>query len=302
MLRLRLFGSGRLLDGDTEIKLVSRMWTLPLLAYLVLHRGEAVPRWRLAFALWPDDPEEMALVNLRRNLHRLVNALPPVSAGARPWIAIDTLTVTWNESTDVELDLAEFERLRSDPATLERAIATYGGDLLEEFHFDWIAAARERLRQLYQADLVSLIVSNRSRRVFSAAAQYAQRLLDTDPWREDAVRHLMSARYESGDGAGALAEYDRFRRELRTEMNVDPMPETIALREAIGVGRRSRAPQNRPNRPRRERVAFLLSLAAKTNWDDFAVSGSEPPAAVAASHSSAGRPVSERAAWCPNSR
>jgi DNA-binding SARP family transcriptional activator/tetratricopeptide (TPR) repeat protein len=235
MLGLRLFGSGRLFDGVVEIKLPSREWTLPVLAYLALHRGEVIPRKRLASTLWPDEPEEWGLQTLRRNLHRLVKALPPAPESA-PWIAIDGHNISWNQASAFELDVAQFERFRNDEATLERAVAFYGGDLLSEIVDDWVGAERDRLRRLYHADLATLIAANRSRRAFAVAVRYAQQLLASDPWHEDAIRALMSARYESGDAAGALAEFELFARTLHTEMNVAPMPETIALREAIARG------------------------------------------------------------------
>ncbi len=234
MLRVRLFGSGRISDGDDEIKLPSREWTLPLLAYLALHAGEVIPRRRLAFALWPDDSEDIALRNLRRNFHRLVQAFPP--AAGEPWLMVSGHSVAWNTSSGADLDVAEFERLRADSATLEQAVALYAGDLLPDIYYDWVAAERERLRSIYQADLGTLILLNRRRRAFAEAALYAQRLLASDPWHEDALRQLMSVRYESGDAAGALAEFDLFARSLRAEMNIEPMPETVALRDAVARG------------------------------------------------------------------
>jgi DNA-binding SARP family transcriptional activator/energy-coupling factor transporter ATP-binding protein EcfA2 len=235
MRKLKLFGIGQVLDGETDVKLRSRNWTLPLLAYVVLHATETVPRWRLAFTLWPDETEETALQNLRRNLHLLVKALPE-RAGEKPWLLVDAESIAWNTAADFELDVAQFEFLRADPARLEEAVAAYGGDLLEEIYDDWITAQRERLRQLYHADLTSLVIANRKGRSYAKAIAYAQRLLAADALREDTLRHLMAARYESGDAAGALAEYDRFARALATEMNAEPMPETIALRETIARG------------------------------------------------------------------
>ncbi len=47
------------------------------------------------------------------------------------------------------------------------------------------------------------------------------------------MRTLVALRYESGDTAGALAEYDRFAKRLRDELAVAPMPETVALRRSI---------------------------------------------------------------------
>jgi predicted ATPase len=58
-------------------------------------------------------------------------------------------------------------------------------------------------------------------------------VLSSDPWREDALRALVAVRYESGDAAGALAEYDRFTKRLRDELAIAPMPETVAIRQLI---------------------------------------------------------------------
>jgi DNA-binding SARP family transcriptional activator len=234
MLRLKLLGSGRVLDGEVEVKLQSRNWTLPLLAYVVLHRTETIPRWRLAFTLWPDETEEAAVQNLRRNLYRLLKALP-TQPGGQPWLSVDSENIVWNGDA-FQLDVAEYERLRANPATIEEAVELYRGDLLEEIYDDWVAAERERLRQLHHADLAALIVANRTRRAYGKSIAYARRLMALDPWREDTLRHLMSARYESGDAAGALAEFDRFARSLRTEMNAEPMHETLGLRDAIARG------------------------------------------------------------------
>ena len=46
----------------------------------------------------------------------------------------------------------------------------------------------------------------------------------------------MALRCESGDRAGALAEYERFAKLLRLELKVQPMPETLTLRETIARG------------------------------------------------------------------
>jgi DNA-binding SARP family transcriptional activator len=39
MLEVRLFGEGRILYDGREIKIASRRWTLPLLAYVLLARN-----------------------------------------------------------------------------------------------------------------------------------------------------------------------------------------------------------------------------------------------------------------------
>ncbi len=235
MLQVQLFGAGRVLDDVGEIKLPSRAWTLPLLAYLLFHRGEVLPRQRVAFALWPDEMEETALKNLRRNLHRLTQALPAID-GAEPWIVSAGHSIAWNTSAACEVDVIGVR-----PLTSGFSNAGGGGCGLLRRLARGIPRRLDRCgarapASVYQTALRELIVEHRSRRAFASASHYAQQLLDTDAWHEDVLRQLMSVRYESGDAAGAIAAFAGFAERLRTEMRVEPMAETIALRDAIARG------------------------------------------------------------------
>ncbi len=234
MLRVKLFGTGSVSESGVEIKLLSRTWTLALLAYMLLRRGETIVRSRMAFAIWPNDTEEVALQNLRRNLHRLLKSLPQPNGD--PWLAVTAESIAWKNVAGLDVDLWEYERLRAEPTSLERAIDLYQGDLVEDMAGEWIEAERDRFRDLYLGDLTNLILTLRRKRELRAAASYAQRLLAADPWREDIVRQLMAVRYEEGDAAGALSAYDGFARSLRSEIGAEPMPETNMLRDAIALG------------------------------------------------------------------
>jgi DNA-binding SARP family transcriptional activator len=228
-LRVCLLGPPRFALGESPFELNVRPKTLPLLCSLLLHRDGLIPRAALAFALWPDDDEETARTNLRRHLHYLVRALP---AGPEPWIITSRQNVAWNSRARPWLDVDEFEWsiVSGDPA---KAVELYRGDLLDGWYDESLRVARDRLRHAYLAALTDLFHLCREVRDFRAAADHARRLLRADPWREDIVRGLMSVRYAGGDRAGALAEFDRFARLLRAEMNAAPMPETVALREAL---------------------------------------------------------------------
>jgi predicted ATPase/DNA-binding SARP family transcriptional activator len=206
--------------------------TTPLLAFLLVRRKGPVSRDTLAFTLWPDEAESDARANVRRHLHHLQNALPP-AAPHRPWLRISHDTVQWNPDADYCLDTEAFERLSAADATLPEAVDRYTGDLLPEVYDDWLIYERERLRHLYVADLTRLIMRCRTEREHAAGIDYAQRLLAHDSFHEDGMRHLMAMRYAAGDRAGALQGYGWFVQQLRQELAIDPMPETVALYEAI---------------------------------------------------------------------
>jgi DNA-binding SARP family transcriptional activator/tetratricopeptide (TPR) repeat protein len=230
-LSVRLFGNFSLeVDGRPFVMATPRR-TLPILAYLLLNRGATVSREFLSYLMWPDESEESARSKLRANLFELARVLPPAD-GAR-WIVADGDNVFWNPEAALNVDVDEFETLCADPSRLEEGVALYRGDLLESLYDEWIFAPRERYRNLYLTALTGLISEARRNRDFPRAIARAQQLLSVDPWREDVVRRLIAIRYESGDRTGALVEYQRFADRLHAELEIGPMPETLALRDAI---------------------------------------------------------------------
>lgn len=205
---------------------------LPLLTYLALRR-EPVPRATAAAALWPDDLDEDARANLRRHLHHLRRALPPNDDGG--WFVDADGRVGWNDAAPARIDVVTFLKGIAEPALRPEAVALYEGDLLEGCEDEWLVVERERLRAAYLDALLELASARRRARDFAAAASYAERLLAHDDLREEAMRELIAARYESGDRAAALATYERFAARVRTELRAEPTAETIALRDAVAA-------------------------------------------------------------------
>lgn len=232
VLRIFLFGQLRFIFEGAPFRFSAPPKATSLVAYLMLHRASPLSREKLAFTLWEDDTEDDARANLRRHIHHVQRALPPPTTGDS-WILADAESIQWNPDSSAWLDVAAFEQLMRAPSDLAAAIDLYAGDLLENLYDEWLFAERDRLRNIYLASLSELLLESRGRRDFNRAIGYAQRIMTNDPWREDTLRQLMAVRYESGDRAGALASYDAFDRRLRDEMNVEPMPETAALKDVI---------------------------------------------------------------------
>src|SRR5579871_2718903 len=233
MFRIALLGQPRVAsaDGSQEFPLPRR--TLHVLAYVILNRRRPLARDTVAFALFPDDEEERARGNLRTNLSYLLKALPD-GAGC---LDVDAERIAWRADAPAHVDVIAFEELAragSDDAALDE----YAGRLLPTIYDEWTTRERERLQDLCHEVLARTIARERSERRFDAATAHAHRLLEDDPWREDVVRQLMAIRYEGGDRAGALAAFDGFARRLRDEMKATPMPETVAVRDAVLRGAR----------------------------------------------------------------
>ena len=202
--------------------------SLSLLSYLLTARGP-VPRDGVAFALWPDDDEEDARGNLRRNLNVLRGALP---AGVVRWILVDAGSIGFDHD-QARTDVGAFESLLTDPANYVAALNIYGGDFAAPLYDVWAVVERERLRAELHRVLLHLVNNSFSARRFDEALVYARRIVADEPLREDVLRRVIAIRYAMGDRPGALAEFERFRRALRRELDVEPMPETCALHALV---------------------------------------------------------------------
>ncbi|PKN92548.1 MAG: hypothetical protein CVU44_15555 [Chloroflexi bacterium HGW-Chloroflexi-6] len=229
---IHLLGQPKFSIDSTPIKFNAPPKTIPLLAYLLLHRRQTLERQNVAFALWPDEPESAARANLRRHIHQLQNALPAATP-ERPWLMGDSRLIGWNPLADFWLDVAEFEHLCGQPDRLDEAATCYTGDLLETSYDDWVFFERERLLNQYFDILTRLVYQHRERRDYPKAITFARQLLNRDAFREDTLRQLIVLRYESGDRAGAIQEYKTFEHRLRDEISVSPMLETQSLYELV---------------------------------------------------------------------
>ncbi len=237
-LRVKLFGQSSVSVDGRAIKLPNRRAAFILLANLLLRHDRTLSRARMAFTIWPDETEEHALAELRRYIYRLRKVLEAV---APPILIADDDTIALLAGGGLESDLADVEALADDPARAAELCALYDGDLLEEFYDEWIVPERARLRARFLAALERGIAFFRARRDLRAALTLAQRLLREEPAREDALRTLVAIRYELGDAAGAIAEFERFARYLADDLDATPMPETLALVETVRDGAPLRA-------------------------------------------------------------
>src|SRR5450755_271401 len=123
-LEIHLLGHPQFITDGKPIKLAKRSVSIPLAAYLLLHRDEWISRSFLAFTLWANEPEETALSELRRYVYLLNKALPRV-AGGEAWIRSDDDVLRWNETLPVEFDVEAFERLSASPDTYADAVRVY---------------------------------------------------------------------------------------------------------------------------------------------------------------------------------
>src|SRR5579862_4868984 len=228
---IRLLGEPSLSFGGEPLAQTVPARCMGLLAMLAMRRGDPPARASLAAAMWPDELDVDARANLRRHLHLLLNALPKLQG--IDWIVATSRTMAWNDRSPAWIDVRAFEDALADPQRKLEAIELYRGDLLEGSYDECLFEERERLRGLYVNACFDAAATARRDLRFRDAISLADRIVAMDEWREDALRLSMTLRYEAGDRSSSLAQFERFAKRLASEMGVAPMPETLAVRDAI---------------------------------------------------------------------
>lgn len=243
-LKICLLGGFELRDDDEPLPPPATLKARSLLAYLVsssrVHRDRACPREQLADLFWPDRPRDKALRSLSTALWHIRRILPPGDH-----ILADAQTVRFNPHSDYWLDVEEFESRVQDtrskmqdaefllPAScllpLASCIQLYRGDFLEGFYDDWCLEERYRLEGLYLGALERLMAAHEALTRPEEALRHAGLLLARDPLREDVHRTAIRLHLRLGNRAEAVRQAHWCRAVLRTELGIEPAPETTAL-------------------------------------------------------------------------
>jgi DNA-binding SARP family transcriptional activator/pimeloyl-ACP methyl ester carboxylesterase len=255
-LSIRLLGGFRAQHGRGRPLVIRRKKAQALLAYLAMHPGQTCSRDSLAGLLWPGTTDEHARHNLRQTLFALRQS---VKANA---FVVDGELVGLRQ-TAVDVDTAAFERGVSQCTreALGKATALYQGDLLEDVRVDeapfddWLAAERQRLRELALTALEKLLALELAGGALDQAAATGRRLLALDPLRESAHRTVMDLYVRQGRRSAALQQYRQCAEVLRRELGVEPEAATtrrfheIQSDTAPGSPSRPPAPAAAPELP-----------------------------------------------------
>lgn len=236
-LRLSLFGGFQLARESDGIELPTQK-IKSLLAYLVVHRSYAQPREVLLGEFWPDVDEEKA----RNSLNHAVSVLKKLlgeDPADQPYLLSSLKTVQLNPASEFWMDAFEFEKLSAEGVEqkhytlLQAAERLYCGDFMAGFYDDWCLAEQTRLRELYLRILQALMTYAAERKEFHQTLSYARKALETNPLHEAIHRQLIYCYYAMGDRIAAMRQYRECARLLKSELNLEPLPETKALMEEM---------------------------------------------------------------------
>lgn len=225
--RIFLFGTPRIEINGVISTLPARDKLLCLFTELVLQANSPQGRKHLAFSLWADENEASALANLRRHLYLLKNALPQV---LQPALIISTQTVLFQFPANTWVDVLAFEQNPTSLQDMEKLTLLYTADLAQGVEIDDVLfSRREELRNRFVHLLKMLAQTYFNNTEYETSIHWVRKLLTQDPWDEEALRLYMTSDAILGNRTAALSTYKSFEKKLRLEMNIQPMPETMAL-------------------------------------------------------------------------
>ncbi|MBV7332225.1 AAA family ATPase [Chloroflexi bacterium TSY] len=212
-----------------------------LLYYLAATRRTHM-RPTLAGLLWGETPEAQARLSLNQTLSNLRKIVGSHLTITRQTVVFNTEIPHWIDVVAYETNLKAFN-ITQDIDALEEGLALLRGDFLEGFHIreapeyeQWISVERARFRESALSGLGMLSAQHVKSGNLTQAILSTRRILNLEPWREDAHRQLMLLLAQSGQQTAALAQFESCQRILDEELAVPPSTETIALVQRIRRG------------------------------------------------------------------
>jgi TolB-like protein/Tfp pilus assembly protein PilF len=230
------------IDNDGKPVLIASKKARALLCYLMLRQGKEVSRGVLAGLLWGERSEGQARASLRQTLSELRRALP---GSARHSIIANKETVSWAPgSAWIDANVLEAAAGSKDDHAVRDAAELIAGDLMEglsvsEAGFEqWLTTERERFRLLACTIYARLVDLAEQEERLEEALAHGLKLLSFDPLQERVHRTVMRLYAAQGRHDAALHQYELCRRELSSQLGVQPASETDDLARSIRTSRR----------------------------------------------------------------
>jgi len=244
--------------GKLQVQFDSRVVTAfptrhveELLGYFLLNQHIRHRREKLIHILWPHcEPEKArgrfstALWRLRTLLDKLGTESEEYLQATREWVAFEPrrapqLDLHYFEVCLEQANTAADDELREQ--ALGEALHTYKGELYEGIYSDWCLIERERLARQRLRALGQLMACRVRRQAYEEAIELGQAILHEDPLREEVHRAVMYCYWQLGQRPQAVRQFQLCAQGLMDELQILPMPETIAMYRRIVDSRFTKA-------------------------------------------------------------
>lgn len=217
------------LMGDFEVYIESRKVGeqickskkgVALVQYLMLHKDETVPNFKLFEALWPEEESsnpENALKTLvsrmRVTLNTVLDGLGSCivsTRGAYMWRVLPGMTIDFYEIEELLRELGNVTELTEDvKAKFKRLAGLYGGDLLQGHgaQCEWAVPRAVLLHGQYLKAVYHYCELLKKHEEFEEIVTIARAALDIDAFDERLHLELMNALMKTSRNNEALQQY-----------------------------------------------------------------------------------------------
>ena len=245
LLRIQALGLAKVwLLGEQVTKKQWDSATTKELFFFLLAHPEGVRKDKILEVFWPEATPAKASSAFHSTNYRLRRALDNQNC-----ILYRNGVYIINPELSYWYDVEAFQNLIDEAKTREspqerasiylEAIDLYKGDYLEEFYSDWHYFQREELQRQYFEALTHVAKYFRENGRSEEALPLYEKIVAEDPYQEQIHQAIMQTHLELGHRAAAVKHYQELQAFLRDDLDIDPMPETIDLYNAIieGEGR-----------------------------------------------------------------
>ena len=97
----------------------------------------------------------------------------------------------------------------------------------------WVMLERESLQAAWQEACLNYALQLEEEAKFTEAAMQLKQILDKDALAEDVLQRYLKLAYLADQRDSALSQYERFRKKLETELDLEPLAETLHLVDTI---------------------------------------------------------------------
>jgi len=207
--------------GDFEARVLGRRVELTsrqreILALLLLRQRREV----IGEALWP----ETSTAKVRNNLNVQLNLLRKT---IEPWGVSTYLFEEGLRRTRADLWQLESALEIGDA---DQVLSLYRGSFAPEVDLSIVSEARRAL-----IDRIVELLQGASAATPKKAEAYLERLLELDPLHEEALQQLLRRLLRRGRRHESHLRLEEFRRHLKEEMDLEPLPETEGILRGVGT-------------------------------------------------------------------
>ncbi len=236
---LRIFTLGRFEVWQGTKKVEDHAWGVrragELFRLLLFSPKHSLLRDQVSEALWPDKEPSAALALFHQATSALRRALEPDLPSKFPsrYLEVKEQRITLRLPPGSWVDWEAFAR-HVEAGEWDEALRLYQGELLPgDRYADWALLPRERGARLYMQALLGVAQERLKAGCCREALEACHRVLEMEPWQEQAVLLGMKAYAALGDRTGALRLYKNLERTLREELGILPQKELQAFYRSL---------------------------------------------------------------------